>query len=309
MAKITERIDAITGIPESHRCEAPPAPKSVKIELTSRCDQDCSFCARNTRTRAVGDMDKEFFESITRELKSAGVEELGLFYLGESFLVEWLPEAIAYAKKVCRFPYVFLTTNGVSATPKRVTECFAAGLDSLKFSLNFADEDQYAEIARVKKSFFHKSTENIRAAKKIRDLTGFKCGLYASYIEFDGEQAAKMAARVEELRDCFDEVYALPLYNQAAEVDNPDWQFVPGNVGRAANKRESLPCWSLFTEGHVTHDGYLSACCFDHGGKFQCGDLNTGRFLDEWNSDKFRELRRAHLAKDVTGTVCEQCLQ
>ena len=37
--------------------------------------------------------------------------------------------------------------------------------------------------------------------------------------------------------------------------------------------RDPVPCWSLFTEARVTHDGHLSACCFDHAGRFHtvCG--------------------------------------
>jgi mRNA-degrading endonuclease toxin of MazEF toxin-antitoxin module len=46
-----------------------------------------------------------------------------------------------------------------------------------------------------------------------------------------------------------------------------------GNQGRVGALRKPLPCWSLFTEGHVTHDGRLSACCFDHDGRFEMGDL------------------------------------
>ena len=306
---ITERIDAITGIPESHRREDPPAPKSVKVELTSRCDHNCTFCARVTRNRPAGDMDFEFFKDLALEMHEVGVEELGLFYLGESMLYPQLPEAIRFAKEVCKFPYVFLTTNGSAASPDKVVECFAAGLDSLKFSLNYADEDQFGEIARASPKLFHKATENIRAAKRMRDYMGSKCGLYASYIEFDGDQAVRMQARVDELRECFDEVYALPLYNQAAQIENPDWKFIPGNVGRAANKRDPLPCWSLFTEGHVTHDGFMSACCFDHNNKFQMGDLNTQSFMEAWHSGPFRELRKAHLTQDVRDTVCEYCVK
>ena len=33
-----------------------------------------------------------------------GVEELGVFYLGESFLCPWLPEAIRFAKQDVGFP-------------------------------------------------------------------------------------------------------------------------------------------------------------------------------------------------------------
>jgi hypothetical protein len=30
--------------------------------------------------------------------------------------------------------------------------------------------------------------------------------------------------------------------------------------------------------------------------------------MDAWNSAKFQTLRAAHLKKDVTGTVCENCV-
>ena len=81
-------------------------------------------------------MDRGLFERLLLELRAASVEEIGMFYLGESFLCSWLDEAIAFAKKDCGFPYVFLTTNGSLATPERLDSCMRAGLDSLKFSYN-----------------------------------------------------------------------------------------------------------------------------------------------------------------------------
>jgi radical SAM protein with 4Fe4S-binding SPASM domain len=261
------------------------------------------------RERPAGDMDFDFFKRIVVEMRLAGVEELGLFYLGESFLYDRLPDAIRFAKEEAGYPYVFLTTNGSASSPDKVAECLAAGLDSLKFSLNYADEDQFEEIARVNPKNFRKSLENARNARRVRDFMKSPCGLYASYIEYDNEQALKVKAMVDSVRDCFDEIYALPLYNQAAQVDHPDWKFIPGNTGRAANARDPLPCWSAFTEGHITHDGYLSACCFDHNKKFEMGNLNEVSFMEAWHSQPFQELRQAHLNLDVRGTVCENCVK
>jgi hypothetical protein len=252
-------------------------------------------------------MDRGFFERILPEMKAAGVEELGLFYLGESFLCSWLPEAIAFAKH-CGFDYVFLTTNGSLATPERVQACFEAGLDSLKFSLNYADQAQFEAIAQVKGSLFDKIAEHVRAAHALRTAGGHRCGLYGSYIDYDGEQGARIQAYVEALRPYLDEVYALPLYNQAALVDNADWQFVQGNRGRAEALRDPLPCWSIFTEGHISFDGRLSACCFDHDQRFNMGDLTRVPFMAAWNSEPFQALRAAHLRRDVTGTICEDCV-
>ncbi|MGH6660749.1 MAG: SPASM domain-containing protein, partial [Rhodospirillales bacterium] len=64
----------------------------------------------------------------------------------------------------------------------------------------------------------------------------------------------------------------------------------------------------LFTEARVTHDGFLSACCFDHDGRFRMGDLKSQPFMEAWKSAKFQELRRAHLSGDVRDTVCARCV-
>lgn len=307
---ITKRVDAITHIDKAHKDTIIPAPKSVKIELTAKCNFRCTFCASEQRLRTKGDMDFGFFQRITKEMSEIGVKELGVFYLGESFLSSNLIKAIHYAKNVAKFPYVFLTTNGSVAFGNRVKECMNAGLDSLKFSLNYASPEQFEQIARVKGPLYYRILDNMRAARIVRDevldATGHNCGLYASYIKYDEEQDEKMQQIVDEAKQHVDEIYALPLYNQAALV--PNAKAVAGNLGRYDNMREPIPCWSIFTEGHITWDGKLSACCFDHDGRFEMGDLTKQSFMECWNSTKFRELRQAHLDGCVDGTVCEKCI-
>lgn len=84
---ITDRIDAITKIPEAYQHATLPAPKSVKIEISPRCNYRCGFCAlRNREVQPKWDMDLDLFKRITREMREAGVEEIGVFYLGESFM-------------------------------------------------------------------------------------------------------------------------------------------------------------------------------------------------------------------------------
>ena len=190
------------------------------------------------------------------------------------------------------------------------------GLDSLKFSLNYADEDQFEDIARVKKKMFHTMLDNMKAAKAVRDAveadTGHRCGLYASYIEYDGEQGERMREMADNMKYYVDEMYALPLYNQAGFVTERELEAgmkpTAGNRGRLDSLVEGLPCWALFTEGHITWDGMLTGCCFSHTSDFDFGDLTDTRFIDAWNSKQAQWLRRAHLNKDVTGTPCQNCM-
>lgn len=304
---ITERIDAITAIPTAYRAAVCPPPRSVKIELTATCNYACRFCVKSLR-RNSGAMDRALYSRLIREMRDAGVEELGVFYIGESFTCKWLPSAIAEAKQV-GFPYVFLTTNGSAATRERVRACMTAGLDSLKFSLNFDTAEQMVEVAQVDERYWRRAIENLKTARSIRDSYGFKCGLYASSIAFDGDQGARMRKVVKEITPYVDEHYWLPLYGMDGASKAQGWKPQPGNPGRLDAMRDPLPCWAVFTEGHVTKDGLLSACCFGEGAddSLVMADLNGVSFVEGWNSLKYQALRTAHLSKDVSATPCGHC--
>lgn len=305
--RITERIDGITGIAPAYRGTTIPAPKSVKIELTGACNYACKFCVQAIN-KGSGTIDRALFSRIIREMRAAGVEEIGLFYIGESFLCHWLPEAVAECKEV-GFPYVFLTTNGSAATPNKVAECMKAGLDSLKFSLNFTSAKQLGEVAQVSERFFEQAIANLIGARQVRDAGGYQCGIYASSIAFDGEQGERMREVVERIKPWVDEHYWLPLYGMSGAAKAAGWKPRPGNPGRLDQMREPLPCWAVFTEGHVMHDGRMSACCFGAGpgDNLVMADLKEVDFMTGWNSVAYQSLRAAHLRKDVTGTACEGC--
>jgi MoaA/NifB/PqqE/SkfB family radical SAM enzyme len=304
---ITERIDAITKISQKYLGTVLPAPKSVKIEITATCNYSCSFCTKSLN-KSHGPMDRALYSRVIREMRAAGVEELGVFYIGESFTCSWLPEAIQEAKDV-GFPYVFLTTNGAQANHARVKACMDAGLDSLKFSLNFVDARQLNDVAQVSGRNWQAAIDNLKEARRIRDQYGYKCGIYASSIAFDGEQGEKMRKVVEQIKPYVDEHYWLPLYGMSGAAKAAGMKPKAGNPGRLAALREPLPCWSVFTEGHVTKDGLLSACCFGNGSTdtMVMADLKTVSFLEGWNSLKYRALRQAHLNKDVSKTACAEC--
>lgn len=312
---ITKRIDEISLIPAHKLKTVLPAPKSVKIELTGRCNYRCSFCALAVREKQpTKDMDLAFFKRITFEMREAGVEEIGVFFIGESFMVPaLLTEAISYLKRDLGMPYVFLTTNGSLATPEAVLAVMLAGLDSLKFSMNSSTEEDFARVMKVKPSLFWQAVTNLQEARRIRDRLRAPTKLYASSIQYDGEQQGKMEAFLEEhVRPFVDEHYWLPLYSMGsfatAREEALGYRPTAGNQGRIGALRDPLPCWSVFTEGHVTSAGHLSACCFDASDTWSMANLHETPFAAAWNSLAFQELRKAHLAKDVSGTPCEKCV-
>lgn len=323
---ITKRIDAITDIPADYLLPKPPAPKSVKIELSPRCNYRCGFCALRTRdAQPHQDMSLESFKRWTTEMREAGVEEIGLFYLGESFSnPDLLVKACQWCKQSLRFPYVFLTSNASLANPYTVERLMLAGLDSLKWSVNAADPEQFVNLMGVKPALFEKALRNIAAAWVVRRTGGYKTGLYASSIRYDGEQQKKMEELLtERVLPYVDEHYWLPLYSMAmrSEEIKAKLGYTPthGNSGRydpatGMPTRNGLPCWALFSEGHVRYDGHLSLCCFGADDKFDIGDLNTQSFMEAWHSEAAATAREAHIRtltegpKALKGTVCDVCV-
>ncbi len=315
MAQITDRIDNVTRIPANFLKARLPAPKSVKIEISPRCNYRCGFCAlRSREVQPKWDMDFALFKRITREMREAGVEEIGVFYLGESFMnPRLLVDCIAYLKREIAMPYVFLTSNASMAFPEAVEACMQAGLDSLKWSVNASDEAQFESVMGVSGKLFHRALDNVAAAWDTRKRGGYGTGLYASSIRYDGEQQQRMEQLLNaRVRPYVDQHYWLPLYSMGAFATQREEQLgyrpTAGNQGRLDALREPLPCWSAFTEGHVTAEGKLSACCFDATANWTMGDLSQTPFMEAWNSAAFVALRAAHLKKDVRGTVCESCI-
>jgi hypothetical protein len=160
---------------------------------------------------------------------------------------------------------------------------------------------------------FGRALDNIKAAWAVRQAKGYRTGLYASSIQYDGAQRSRMEALLEaHVRPYVDQHYWLPLYSMGSFAAQREAELgyrpTAGNQGRVGALREPLPCWSAFTEGHVTAEGKLSACCFDATAHWTMGDLNTQSFMEAWHSERFVALRAAHLKRDVRGTPCEGCL-
>lgn len=310
---ITERIDNIARIPDNFRVATPPPPKSVKIELTGRCNYRCGFCPLMTRPTKGKDMNLKFFKEITMEMIALGVQEIGVFFMGESFTrPKLLIEAIKHLTEIGT-PYIFLTSNASLADPLTVARCMEYGLDSLKWSINFASMEQFRAFVGVKDSLYEQAFANIRMAHEVRERFGYTTKLYASSIRYDDVQHENMQKLLKErVLPYVDQHYWLPLYSMGslstAKEKELGLQPIAGNPGRYDNPMPPIPCWTLFTETHIMSDGRLTACCADATGEWVMGDLKTQSFMDAWHSKEFQMLRTEHLRGNVIGTKCENCV-
>lgn len=107
-----------------------------------------------------------------------------------------------------------------------------------------------------------------------------------------------------------DQHYWLPLYSMGAFATEREEKLghrpTAGNQGRIGALREPLRCWSAFTEGHVTAEGIVSACCFDS--KRDDGRSHPCLVGEGWNSTAFVRLLEVHPQRDVRGTCARTAL-
>jgi len=302
---ISEKVDEYTHVPEDKLCAYPPFPKSIKIELTGRCNYNCSYCATKRSLRKVGDIDKKFLYRILKEAKSLGVEEIGMFLLGESFLVKELPEYIKYAKEEVGIEYVFITINGSLCTPDNLKAVIAAGLDSLKFSINAGNRERYKEMHGV--DYFDQVVENIKWLHDYKEENNIKLKTCVSSI-FMKEYEDELTDFREMIEDYVDDFYYLPLYNQAGHIGGKEYTKIVGNPGRLGNLVPPVPCWVLFNAAKITWDGKLTACAFDHTQDFEIADLHRINLIGAWHDKKFAALRKCHLNNTVADSICAKCL-
>ncbi len=304
MKDMTDQLNIIQKIPAELLIERPPFPKRAKIEITNRCDLKCFYCQHKKRISKNQNIDKDFLFGILRHLKGLDIDEVGLFWLGEPLLVNLLPEYVSFAKEI-GINYVFITTNGRMAKSEMMKKLVDSGLDSVKFSINASSRERYKAICGV--DAFDQVISNMKFTRQYRGKRK-KPTIYASsaVIPTDDEEFENIHSIVNPI---VDQHYRIHIYGKRKVVEELEqYSIVDTPKEEMRSLQSMLPCWALFTVPHISYDGHLSACYCDSDSKLYMGDLKRMSFMEAWHSDKFIELRRRHLNKDVTGTVCETCI-
>jgi MoaA/NifB/PqqE/SkfB family radical SAM enzyme/esterase/lipase len=112
-------------------------PLFANIEITTRCNFKCKYCARSFVRKEGMDMDMEIFTRILDLLPHA--YRITLVGLGEPLLHPQITEFIKIAKSLKR--RVGLVTNASLLNSNISKELIASGLDSIAFSLDTVNQD------------------------------------------------------------------------------------------------------------------------------------------------------------------------
>jgi len=123
---------------------AAQTPRTLWIELTSKCPLDCVFCSRKTRRGAGEHMPYKLVESLLGQLSAP--RTLLLNYSGESTVYPELIPAIRLARSTGAA--VELVSALVNVPESRLEQLCGSGLTRLTVSVHSSDPARYAAIYR-----------------------------------------------------------------------------------------------------------------------------------------------------------------
>lgn len=278
----------------------PPFPKTMLLEVSNICNHVCAFCANSKSDRKKGFIEKEFAMQILSEAYMLGTRDVGFYATGEPLTDKNLETYISYAKKI-GFEYVFITTNGAMFDSKRIHSIIDAGIDSIKFSINGANREDYLLIHG--KDDFDKVIENLKLVSELRHTHKFK--LYISFIMT--KQTMRTRQEFEQKYGKYvDDIIFLKCINQSGYM--PELNGLLAIDENAGGYNVDGICPMIFNKLHVTYEGYLTMCCADFQNYLAIADLNKESLQDAWNNQYAQELRKRHLNHNLDGTICANCI-
>lgn len=276
-------------------------PRNALIELSNACNHACLFCTNSVMVRKVGMLNIDSYKSFLVQALDLGLKEVGLYTTGEPFVVQNLAEYIKIAKNM-GVERVYLTSNGALATREKIKECLDAGLDSLKFSVNAIDRDTYKVVHG--KDDWLKVYQNILDAKQLQtEYKYFQILATCTMTKITGDISS-------EFKKLFSGVFEDVLFRFAEIQGGHNGEYIDAISFKPKSVKLEVikPCHMLWSRVHLTCEGYLTACCIDYDQDLVYADLNQVDLKTGWNCETIKNLRNAHLQKNLDGLLCHSCL-
>ena len=289
----------------------PPFPKNIMIELSNACNHKCVFCTNPYMTRTIKRLDNEKLIKIIQDSFDCGARELGFYTTGEPFIYKNIDKIIKKSKEI-GFEYTYISTNGALATPSKAKDVIEAGIDSIKFSINAFDKEDYNVVHG--KDEWDLVLKNLKFISDYRKQHKKKFRLYVtSVITNITENKIRDFKKI--LNGLVDEIQLSAVHAQGGymskaydllKVSNTVASSLDVNFNQTKESDTDI-CTIPFNRLHVTCEGYLTACCVDYQNYLTVADLNVMSIGDAWRSEDFRKLREKHLTKKLHNTLCDNC--
>jgi radical SAM protein with 4Fe4S-binding SPASM domain len=303
---LNKRRDSTFKLDQKNYSEDAQFPRELILDINNRCNHKCYFCA-NPKIEKYDALNFELALKLMKEAKSLGATDLGLQATGEPFMDKRLADFIVEGKKM-GYEYIYINTNGALASPKKSKPVIDAGCDSIKFSINAHNKEDFKTVHGY--DDFEKVISNLKWIFNYRNETKAKMGVYVSSVRSSKTKMdeSNIETTITEHCDNFD---IRDVSNQGGSMMelNDTEEIYEGNILGSLKKEEyTSRCVYPFNRIVINPYGFVVACTADFHNMLEIADANKNKLIDIWNSNEFKYLRRKHLKHDYVGLFCDKCL-
>ena len=273
-------------------------PSKVNFDICTFCNHKCTFCSNSDKRTLKNIVSLKNFEkvmdNVTRRLD---IKELGLSAKGEVLINTEIVSIINLCKQKYNIPYIYISSNGALLTKELANDILSAGLDSIKFSINAINREDYKRVHL--KDDFIKVIDNLKYLIKLKKEKFPNLKIFLSSI-------------IDKSKDEITNTFRILLGEDFKYIDNNmkySISFTPKFEKFPQDMSKIKPCPLVFDEIYIDSDCRLGLCCKDYFKEFDFGSLLTNDFMNLYASEEFNNIRNMHLNKSFPDNhFCKKCL-
>lgn len=279
-----------------------PTVPPINIELNSRCNLKCPYCANPTLAREYESMEWDLIRRVVDECAEHGYQVAAVHGVGEPLLRKDLEAILSFMRERGVWQRG-IVTNGTLLTLDRMRSLHEAGVACIYTSLDTLDADLYR---RTRGGKLGNVIGNVREAARAFPSVYFLVGLMnhrEQVITKDVED--QFYDTFEHLPNVRLNIYENGRFPGAAE----DWRRPFSWPDGTSTVAEAPTCTAPASYLTIDAKGRVSLCCADQNTEHALGDLSLQSIRDVWFDRKTQDTFRS-IALGVHGcpAVCFKCV-
>jgi len=310
----------------------------IFIELSSRCNLDCTFCSLRENFKEKGTMALKTFYSLENAFQK--LKSVSFHCNGEPLMNGEIIKMLSFSRNKNSHMNISFSTNGLLLTPELSLALLENGLDGISFSMDGSKKETYENMRKGSnfEKFLKTVSEFIELKKKTRNrlkkigitVVASKQNLHelSDILEFAhrlGANYFKVNGIVPHNPGFADQI----LYCNQDQAVNSEFQEVFKDLEAKARKFQMtivLPSLKFRPFNHcelnsclINWNGEVSPCFllsykrpyyfFGHSFTYEkivFGNILNSKIHDIWNSKEFLSFRR-NLSSGRILTSCKNC--